>query len=243
MSRCSVLIPAVLVALLVFPAPPASGYDVVTVSNGGTIRGRVTFTGPPPPPRKEIRTKNPEVCGSGEFEVPQMELAADKAVGEAVVYLKGVEKGEAWEKLAKPPEIVNRKCSFVPHVQAMPVSAGEIVIVNSDPILHNTHGYYGRLTAFNVGLPKQGLRIPKPLTRPGLVKVDCDAHGWMLGWVYVADNPYYAVTSRDGSFTLKNVPPGSYTLVAWQEFTGPVEVPVTVKPTAVQAVNVDLAKK
>ena len=128
-------------------------------------------------------------------------------------------------------------------IDSLGAGAGEIVIVNSDPILHNTHGYYGRLTAFNVGLPKQGLRIPKPLTRPGLVKVDCDAHGWMLGWVYVADNPYYAVTSRDGAFTIKNVPPGSYTLVAWQEFTGPIEVPVTVKPAAVQAVNVDLAKK
>ncbi len=243
MSRRSALITAALAAVLLSPAPQAAGYEVVAVSDGGTIRGKVTFTGSPPPPRKEIRTKNPEVCGTGEFEVPQMELAADKAVGEAVVYLKGVEKGEAWEKLAKPPEIVNHKCSFVPHVQAMPVSAGEIVIVNSDPILHNTHGFYGRLTAFNVGLPQQGLRIPKPLKRPGLVKVDCDAHGWMLGWVYVADSPYYAVTGKDGTFTIKNVPPGSYTLVAWQEFTGPVEVPVTVKPKAAQSVNVDLAKK
>jgi Polysaccharide lyase family 4, domain II len=239
----SVLIAAALMGTSGLLATPARAYEVETVSNGGTIQGRVTFTGPPPAPRKEVRTKNPEVCGSGVFEVPRMALGADKAVGESVVYLKGIEKGEAWPKLPKPPELVNHKCDFVPHVQAMPLSVGEIVIVNSDPILHNTHGYYGRLTAFNVGLPTQGMRIPKPLTKPGIVKVDCDAHGWMLGWVYVADNPYYAVTAKDGTFTIKNVPPGSYTLVAWQEFTGPVEVPVTVKPKAVESVNVDLAKK
>jgi plastocyanin len=243
MSRCSVVITAaVTAALLLSPGRQASGYEVVTVSDGGTIHGKVTFTGPPPPPRKEIRTKNPDVCGSGVFEVPQMDLAANKAVGEAVVYLKGVEKGGAWEKLAKSPEVVNHKCSFVPHVQAVPVGT-DIVVVNSDNVLHNTHAFLNKLTVFNLAMPNLNQRIPKPLKRPGLVKVECDAHGWMLGWVYVADNPYYAMTGKDGSFTLKDVPPGSYTLVIWQEFTGPVEMPVTVKGKGVESVTVDLAKK
>ena len=89
-------------------------------------------------------------------------------------------------------------------------------------MLHNTHGYYGKRTAFNLALPNQGQRIPTELTRPGTVRVDCDAHGWMEGWIYVVDNPYYAITGADGKFTITDVPPGNYKLVAVQPFTGPV---------------------
>ena len=72
--------------------------------------------------------------------------------------------------------------------------------------------------------------------------MECDAHGWMLGWVYVADNPYYAVTAKDGTFTIKDVPPGSYTLVTWQEYAGEVEIPVVVKAKEVMPVTVELKK-
>ena len=67
-------------------------------------------------------------------------------------------------------------------------------------MLHNTHGYYGKRTAFNLALPNEGQRIPTELPRAGAVRVDCDAHGWMEGWIYVVDNPYYAVTGADGKF-------------------------------------------
>jgi hypothetical protein len=109
-------------------------------------------------------------------------------------------------------------------------------------VLHNTHGFLGKLTVFNVALPNQGQRIAKPLKRTGMVRVECDAHGWMLGWVYVADNPYHAVSAKDGTFTLTDVPPGSYTLVAWQEYTGAIEIPVTVKAKEVASVTVELKK-
>ena len=95
-------------------------------------------------------------------------------------------------------------------------------------MLHNTHGYYGKRTAFNLALPNKGQRIPTELPRAGEVRVDCDAHGWMEGWIYVVDNPYYAVTGADGKFSITDVPPGDYKLVAVQPFTGPVEMPVTV---------------
>jgi hypothetical protein len=64
----------------------------------------------------------------------------------------------------------------------------------------------------------------------------------MLGWVYVADNPYYAITAKDGSFTIADIPAGNYTLVAWQEFTGPTETPITVKPKEPTSVTVELKK-
>jgi hypothetical protein len=221
--------------------PQADAYEAGQVADGGTIQGKVTFAGPPPAKKKIIPTKDREACGSSPRDVDQVMLGPDKAVQEAIVYLQKVEKGKAWEKAAKPPEINNVKCDFQPHVQVMP--AGDVDIVNSDPVLHNTHGFLDKVTVFNVALPNQNQRIKKPLRKSGLVRVECDAHGWMLGWILVAENPYYAVTGKDGSFTIKDVPPGSYTLVAWQEFTGPVEVAVTVKAKEVVSAPVELKKK
>ncbi|MDP9136599.1 MAG: carboxypeptidase regulatory-like domain-containing protein, partial [Pseudomonadota bacterium] len=139
----------------------------------------------------------------------------------------------------KPPELNNIKCRFEPVVQVIP--AGVLEVVNSDAVLHNTHGYYGKRTAFNLALPNEGQRIPTELKRAGEVRVDCDAHGWMEGWVYVVDNPYFAITGADGKFSITDVPAGDYKLVAIQPLTGPVEQPVTV--TEGQATNLTIELK
>jgi uncharacterized protein (DUF2141 family) len=109
-------------------------------------------------------------------------------------------------------------------------------------VLHNTHGYYGKRTAFNMALPNQGQDIPTELSRPGTVRVDCDAHGWMEGWIYVVDNPYYAITGADGKFTIADVPPGEYDLVAIQSFTGPVQQKVTVAASKPTSLSIELKK-
>jgi hypothetical protein len=229
-----------LLALLV-AAPPATAaaYEVVSVPDGGSVSGKVVYRGTVPT-RKIVPTKDMETCGSIREE-PQVLVGPGKEVEEAVVYLKGVEKGKALEKPAKKPEIVNQGCQFLPHVQAFPV--GTVVIVNSDPVMHNTHGFHGKATVFNVALPIKGQRVERPLKKPGLMRVECDTHGWMLAWIFAADNPYYAVTQKDGTFTIRDVPPGSYTLVAWQEYTGELEVPVTVKPKETAQVAVELKKQ
>ena len=218
----------------------AQAYDAVSVTDGGSIKGKVVFNGTVPPKRKVVPTKDREVCGSGVREVDQIVIGGDKSVAEAVVYLKAVEKGKAWPKLAKTPEIDNVKCDFNPHVMVMP--AGDLVVVNTDPVLHNTKSFIDKIPIFNLALPNQGQRITRPIKKTGIMRVECDAHGWMLGWVYVADNPYYAITAKDGAFTIADVPPGSYTLVAWQEYTGPTETPITVKGKEATSVTVELKK-
>lgn len=217
----------------------AAAYEAVTVTDGGTLKGKVVYQGSVPT-RKVVPTKDRATCGEVREE-PEIVVGADKGVQDAVVYLKGVAKGKALEKPAKKPEIVNKGCVFVPRVQAFPV--GTVVVVNSDPVMHNTHAFHGKQTVFNLALPVKGQRVERPLTRPGIVRVECDTHGWMLAWVYAADNPYYAVTQKDGTFTIPDVPPGSYTLVAWHEFTGEQELPVTVKPKEAQGVPIELKKK
>ena len=218
---------------------PAQSYEVGTVTGGGTIEGTVFYRGDVPT-KKIIPTKDVEVCG-GPREDPLIRVGADQAVESAVVYLVEVGTGKAWPELGKPPEIDNVKCRFEPEVQVVP--AGLLDVVNTDPVLHNTHGYYGKRTAFNLALPNQGQRIPTELPRAGAVRVDCDAHGWMEGWIYVVDNPYYAVTGADGKFSITDVPPGDYKLVAVQPFTGPMEMPVTVAGGAPTTLEIELKKQ
>lgn len=225
-------------ALLAGPVSRADAYEVVQVTDGGSIEGKVTFTGTVPT-KKIIPTKDKETCGEMRDE-PQVIVGPDKGVQDAVVYLESVAKGKPLEKPAKKPEIVNKNCVFVPHVQAFPV--GTVVIVNSDPVMHNTHGFHGKATVFNVALPMKGQRIEKPLKKPGITRVECDAHGWMLAWIYAAENPYYAVTQKDGTFTMKDVPPGQYTLVAWHEYAGELKIPVTVKAKEAVKVPVEFKK-
>ena len=218
---------------------PAQSYEVVTVSGGGKIEGKVVFQGNVPT-KKIIPTKDKEVCG-GPRDEPMILVGPGKGVQDAVVYLKEVAKGKAWGKPDKTPEIDNVKCKFEPSVQV--IRAGSIDIVNTDPVLHNTHGFYGKRTAFNLALPNKGDRITKQLDKAGQVRVECDAHGWMLAWVYVADNPYYALTTKDGSFSIADIPPGDYTLVASQGYTGDTEISVTVKANESAKVSIELKKK
>jgi hypothetical protein len=227
-----------LIASLHFaPLAAAVEYQSGAVPDGGTIKGKVTYKGTVPT-KTVLPTKDKETCG-GPRKDPLVVVGSGGEVKDAVIYLKEVGKGKEWVK-PKKPEINNHKCIFEPHVQVIPT--GMIDVVNSDPVLHNTHGYYGTNTAFNVALPIQGGRVTKPLRRPGLVRVDCDAHGWMEGWIYVVDNPYYAVTGADGTFSIGDVPPGNYTLVVWQEHTGATEMPVTVKAKDTVQVPIELKK-
>lgn len=214
-------------------------YEEMQISNGGTIKGKVTYTGEVPV-RKIIPTKDQQVCG-GMREEPQVHMGADNGVADAVVYLRDIQKGKGWDKPKKTPTLNNHRCNFEPHVQVIPEGMN-VAILNSDPVLHNTHGFLIKATVFNVAMPKQGMRVERPLKRPGIVRVECDAHGWMLAWIYVADNPYYALTGKDGSFIITNVPPGDYTMIVWQEYTGATEVPVSIKPKETATVPVAIKK-
>jgi Carboxypeptidase regulatory-like domain len=219
-------------------AMPALAYDEGAVTGGGSIEGQIVYKGPVQT-RKIIPNKDVEVCGQPREE-PLIEVGADKEVQDAAVYLVDLAKGKAWPPQPKPPELDNLKCRFTPKVQA--IRAGPLVVVNGDPVLHNTHGYYGRRTAFNFALPNKDQQIPTSLDRTGTVRLDCDAHGWMEGWIFVVDNPYYAVTGADGKFSIADVPPGTYKLVAVQAFTGPTEQTVTVEAGKPTNLTIELMK-
>ena len=230
---------------LVWLATPAfaakAKYDEVEVSGGGTIEGSVVYHGSVKK-RTILPTKDKKVCGRIRKE-PLIIVGDGGAVKDSVVLLTDVAAGKPWPKMSggERPVLDQKDCRFKPHVQV--ARRGKIDIVNSDPVLHNTHGYYGKRTAFNVALPIQGGKVTKLLRSPGEVRIDCDAHGWMLAWIYVVDNPYFAQTGDDGKFSITDVPPGEYTLAVWQEELGVIEVPVTVAANEVTSVPVELKAK
>jgi hypothetical protein len=216
---------AAVAALAVAFSCPAQAYDETgPVADGGSIAGQVVFHGTVPM-KQVIPNKDVEVCG-GPREDALIEVGPGQGVANTLVYLVDVQKGKPWPAAGKTPELDNVKCRFAPDIQV--IRPGSLAVVNKDPVLHNTHGYYGKRTAFNMALPNLDQTITTELLKTGTVRVDCDAHGWMEGWIFVRDNPYYAITGDDGKFIISDVPPGNYTLVTLQPYSALVEQPVTV---------------
>jgi hypothetical protein len=217
------------------PALAADGYEAGEVADGGTIQGQITYSGKLP--TKMVIPDDRDICG-GPHQQPQIMVGPEQGVQDAVVYLPDVPKGKPWPEV-ETPRLDNRDCVFVPQMLAMP--PGPLIIVNSDPNLHNTHIFYGRRTAINVALPKQGMEIERELTRPGILRIECDEHGHMHAAGYVAANPYYSSTGESGEFELTDVPPGEYTLVVYQRTAGQKEQKVTVEAGKTTTVSIDLA--
>src|SRR6516162_9993571 len=215
-----------------------AGYQAAADSTG-TISGTVKFDGTAPAPKKVEVTKDKEVCGLKPHFDEALVVSSGGGIANAVVVLKDA-KGTV-----KPGDVKfdQKGCDYVPHVLAFP--AGSTVnIINSDGILHNIHTDSKVNPAVNFAQPKFKKVIQITVAKPELFKVNCDAHGWMHGWWFVADNPYYAVTDANGNFTINNVPPGDYTIEVWQEKLAPVgkEVSqkVSVKAGAPTTANVTL---
>jgi hypothetical protein len=222
----------------------AQGYTVVTVTNGGTIQGVVKLAGTAPTIAPIEVTKNQDYCGDS---IPNQVYVVGKDGGlqNVEVYLKDVTTGKALVTDPVAISLVNSHCMFRPRVQGASVGQ-QITISSEDPVLHNTHPQNAvtNATIYNIALPFKGFSVTKPLpATPELIKVKCDAHEWMHAWIWEFDHPYFATTGDDGRFTIKDVPPGTYTLVAWQEATGETSMSVTVAAGKTVTADFQLAAK
>ena len=211
----------------------AAGLFVALVAPGkidaqatGSITGTVTTkAGGLRPVRVTIDQR---VCGN---ELADETIVVGDAGGlaNAVVTLVGV-KGAAHAAAAG---VMNEKCRFSPRVQIVRPNA-MITTSSADPILHTTNAQVeGGRTLFNVAVPIPGIKINKPVTGTGLVRLSCNTHPWMRGWMVVTDDRA-AITGADGTFTLDAVPAGTYELRVWHETLKGTAQKVTVvagKPT------------
>jgi hypothetical protein len=222
----------------------ADSYAVVPVTNGGTIQGTIKLSGPAPTIAPIVVTKNQDYCGES---IPNPVYVVGKGGGlqNVEVFLKDISKGKALPTEPVAISLVNSHCMFRPRVQAATVGQ-QITISSEDPVLHNTHPQNSETNAtiYNIALPYKGFSVTKPLpATPQLIKVKCDAHEWMHAWIWEFDHPYFATTGDDGTFTIKDVPPGTYTLVVWQEAAGEKSVPVTVAAGKTVTADVQLEPK
>lgn len=212
------IIAGLTVAMLSSPAVFAAKYKVVTVSDGGSISGKVSFKGKVPSPVVYKITKDNKVCGSGNREINYVNVK-DGALSDVVVYLSKVKQGKAFNEAEKEGNIVQEACEFKPFIQIM--QNNQIAaITNNDPVLHNIHSYEiigkAKKTQMNVSQPDKGTINKKVKLKRGVaMKIECDAHDFMHGFVFVAKNPYYARVATDGTYTIDNVPAGKYKVNAF----------------------------
>jgi plastocyanin len=174
----------------------------------GSVTGTITTTARGLAPVRV--TIDQKVCGS---ELPDQAIVVDAQghLANAVVVLTGV-------KRAAPAEttVTNDKCAFAPRVQIVRPNAN-VKTTSKDPVLHTTNAQTesGR-TIFNVALPIAGLTVTKPIGAAGNVRLVCNTHPWMRGWMIVTDEAA-AITGADGRFSLENIPAGTYELRIWHE--------------------------
>lgn len=234
------------VAVAVFFASGLLAYQGGDVKDGGSISGVVKFKGTAPAPKKLEVTKDKEVCGKTAKTDPSLVVAGGNLVN-AVVHITDIKTGKKLEP--KKVTLDQKNCEYHPHVLAFPVGS-TVEILNPDGILHNIHSYSKVNSPFNMAQPKFKKSLTVKIDKPEAVPVKCDVHGWMSGWLFSAENPYFAVTDKGGSFKLTDVPAGTYNVEVWHEMMEgkeklmtKVSQKVTVKPKEEAKVNFEVAKK
>ena len=243
----------------------AWAYEEIQVTDGGTITGKVTITEGTPIPKgfNLITFPDPVYCGristgTGWRILQEFSIAADGGLKDTVVVLVDATKGKPFT--FKPPTIEAKDCRFLPFVSVVR-DRSEVIVVNMDPVFHDIQAYetshLGPRVLFNTPLPmnphhkhnvgadshehlagqpmKEIIRMTKDRR---IFVMQCGFHAYMESWGLAVDNPYFAITQADGTFSLRDVPPGDYTLLAWHPGVGTMtEKKVTVP--AKQTVKAD----
>ena len=228
------------ISVLILSAGAQSAtYNEVAVSDAGSISGKVTFEGELPADAVEqiAITKNPEVCGEGYREIVWVDVN-DGALRGSFVFIEKIAEGKPWPQ----PDgghymIMQKNCRFTPWAQV--IKPGPITIRNDDVgVLHNINtreligverGRVVKRTMFNFGQPETGdiNQEVKPRRSP-FIAINCEAHNFMFGFMMAPSHPYAVVVHEDGSFSLSDVPPGTYVVKAWHPRFGLREAEVTV---------------
>jgi len=193
-----------------------------------SIYGKVIYRGDPPRRNKIILVKDSDVCSIVDQYDQGLLVSQKGGIQNAVVFLTGVKGGKPLSLLGDKFIIDQQGCRYEPHVLLLPVNT-TLEILNNDGILHNFHTYCKKNQPVNMSQPKFRTKMELSFENPEFVRVRCDIHGWMNGWIISVDHPYYTVSDKDGNFFIGDVPPGTYTLTCWQEKLGERTTEVTVE--------------
>jgi plastocyanin len=202
-------------------------WQLLALLTGGTISGSVHLDGPRPA-MAELRRDSDPFCA-------KTRMRSEEVVGNLANVMVRVSGAPPSAPPRERAILEQVNCRYSPHVSGI-VAGQDVEIVNRDPTLHNVHTYSGTQTYFCMA-QLAGQRTFTPARAGSLIKIKCDVHPWMSAYVWVHDNPLFAVTSDDGSFMIRHVPFGIWTVRAWHERFGERTAQVLVLPWIVSRVD------
>ncbi|MBI3811997.1 MAG: carboxypeptidase regulatory-like domain-containing protein [Nitrospirae bacterium] len=214
-------------------------YEEAMVTDGGTLTGKVILDGPVPEPRifplalypfGPYCEKNKAISdGQGNVRISEFSIGSDRGMKDVVVAVLGVKKGRSFKPVIT--NLVARDCQFLPFVSIVQ-NHGTFSMNNEDPIVHNAQLYQsekGNLLLTEPNMPHSIKTFPFKFGKnKKIYQMICGMHEFMQTWGYVVDNPYYALTDGDGKFTIDELPPGEYEVIAWRPHFKPIEQEITV---------------
>ncbi len=245
MIKNTYMIAGLVMAVIASADATAAKYQVIDVADGGSISGKISFSGKDPSPVVFKIAKDNEVCGTGNREIDYVRVN-NGALADVVVYLDKVKQGKAFDDSQKDASILQKGCEFRPFAQIMH-NDNNVAIINEDPVLHNIHTYEiigkAKKTVMNISQPEKGTINKKVKLKRGVaMKIECDAHDFMHGFVFVAKNPYYAKVAEDGTYTIDNIPAGQYKVMAFHGTLGTQKGKATVTAGSTQTVDFGFKK-
>ncbi len=231
------------------PKMPKTAY-VEGSAGGGSVAGKVAYSGKVPAPKPFTISKNPEVCGiegsgektSGGQQVSKggkrifhFTYAPGGVAQHAVVFIEGIETGKPWGDFGAKMNIRAEDCAFLEYQNLVRDGTTVFETVNLDPVLHNPHTFYfagkARKTFFNVAVNPKGEagdktgftfegKMAMKKGKARVFKLECDQHDFMHSWGWNASNPYAQIVNADGTYSLDGVPDGTHNVCVWHPETG-----------------------
>ena len=218
---------------------PANAYDTVVVTDGAVLRGTVTFQGTAPEAKEFELRRYPDrmFCGAlsdgdGHRFLKEVNVGPGGGLKDVVVVVEGVQSGKPFT--FTNAQVEANVCQFLPFVTVVS-DKRQLTVTNRDPVSHDIQGYSYDQAGVDIVLHRPSLKATGTTEIVHLVKgrkvftMQCGMHPYMQNWGYAIDNPYYAVTDQDGSFSIGDLPPGIYRVKAWHPILGVQERELTVE--------------
>lgn len=198
----------------------------------GSISGRVLFRGTPPKPEVLDLSANPTCQRQHVKPVYSEQVVVNRngTLRNTLVWVKSGLPALRWTPPGQAVTLNQDGCVYQPHVLAL-MTGQTLEVTNSDPLNHNVHAEAVENAAFNVAQPPRAEKILKQFSRQEIMfPVTCGVHPWMRAYLAVIAHPFFTVTGADGTFELKGLPPGTYSLEAVHELYGHQQVTITLAP-------------